>query len=316
MKRIILSTLVLLLMAGAASAQKKAKKAKKAEAAAPVELAVAPDTVSLDRFSYAVGMANSNGLKNYLAQRMNIDTTKYMADFLRGFNEMANSNDPALKAYAAGLQIGDQVGNQMVGNLNQEITGNADTTFVNKAEFLRGFIAGLQASDPALTVDSAAQIAQRQFDFYHKELMEKKYGDNRRAGEAFLAENAKKDSVVTLPSGLQYKVLVAGNGEVPQANSKVEVNYEGRLIDGTVFDSSYKRNKPQEFGVGGVIPGFSEALQLMPVGSTWEIYIPQELAYGERETPNSPIKPYSALIFKVELISIKAAPAPKVPAAD
>lgn len=316
MKRIILSTLVLLLMAGAASAQKKAKKAKKAEVAAPVELAVAPDTVSLDRFSYAVGMANSNGLKNYLAQRMNIDTTKYMADFLRGFNEMANSNDPALKAYAAGLQIGDQVGNQMVGNLNQEITGNADTTFVNKAEFLRGFIAGLQASDPALTVDSAAQIAQRQFDFYHKELMEKKYGDNRRAGEAFLAENAKKDSVVTLPSGLQYKVLVAGNGEVPQANSKVEVNYEGRLIDGTVFDSSYKRNKSQEFGVGGVIPGFSEALQLMPVGSTWEIYIPQELAYGERETPNSPIKPYSALIFKVELISIKAAPAPKVPAAD
>ena len=316
MKRIILSTLVLLLMAGAASAQKKAKKAKKAEAAAPVELAVAPDTVSLDHFSYAVGMANSNGLKNYLAQRMNIDTTKYMADFLRGFNEMANSTDPALKAYAAGLQIGDQVGNQMVGNLNQEITGNADTTFVNKAEFLRGFIAGLQASDPALTVDSAAQIAQRQFDFYHKELMEKKYGDNRRAGEAFLAENAKKDSVVTLPSGLQYKVLVAGNGEVPQANSKVEVNYEGRLIDGTVFDSSYKRNKPQEFGVGGVIPGFSEALQLMPVGSTWEIYIPQELAYGERETPNSPIKPYSALIFKVELISIKAAPAPKVPAAD
>ena len=316
MKRIILSTLVLLLIAGAASAQKKAKKAKKAEAAAPVELAVAPDTVSLDRFSYAVGMANSNGLKNYLAQRMNIDTTKYMADFLRGFNEMANSNDPALKAYAAGLQIGDQVGNQMVGNLNQEITGNADTTFVNKAEFLRGFIAGLQASDPALTVDSAAQIAQRQFDFYHKELMEKKYGDNRRAGEAFLAENAKKDSVVTLPSGLQYKVLVAGNGEVPQANSKVEVNYEGRLIDGTVFDSSYKRNKPQEFGVGGVIPGFSEALQLMPVGSTWEIYIPQELAYGERETPNSPIKPYSALIFKIELISIKAAPAPKVPAAD
>ena len=316
MKRISLSTLVLLLMAGAASAQKKAKKAKKAEAAAPVELAVAPDTVSLDHFSYAVGMANSNGLKNYLAQRMNIDTTKYMADFLRGFNEMANSNDPALKAYAAGLQIGDQVGNQMVSNLNQEITGNADTTFVNKAEFLRGFIAGLQASDPALTVDSAAQIAQRQFDFYHKELMEKKYGDNRRAGEAFLAENAKKDSVVTLPSGLQYKVLVAGNGEVPQANSKVEVNYEGRLIDGTVFDSSYKRNKPQEFGVGGVIPGFSEALQLMPVGSTWEIYIPQELAYGERETPNSPIKPYSALIFKVELISIKAAPAPKVPAAD
>lgn len=316
MKRIILSTLVLLLMAGAVSAQKKAKKAKKANIAIPVEVVTAPDTVSVDRFSYAVGFANSNGLKNYLAQRMEIDTTKYMGDFLRGFNEMANSTDPALKAYAAGLQIGDQVGHQMVAQINQQITDNPDTAFINKAEFLRGFIAAIQMTDPTLTMDSASQIARNQFEYYNKELMEKKYGDNRRAGEAFLTENAKKDSVVTLPSGLQYKVLVAGNGEVPQANSKVEVNYEGRLIDGTVFDSSYKRNKPQEFGVGGVIPGFSEALQLMPVGSTWEIYIPQELAYGERETPNSPIKPYSALIFKVELISIKAAPAPKVPAAD
>ena len=314
MKRIILSTLVLLLMAGAVSAQKKAKKAKKANIAIPVEVVTAPDTVSVDRFSYAVGFANSNGLKNYLAQRMEIDTTKYMGDFLRGFNEMANSTDPALKAYAAGLQIGDQVGHQMVAQINQQITDNPDTAFINKAEFLRGFIAAIQMTDPTLTMDSASQIARNQFEYYNKELMEKKYGDNRRAGEAFLAENAKKDSVVTLPSGLQYKILVAGNGEVPQANSKVEVNYEGRLIDGTVFDSSYKREKPQEFGVGGVIPGFSEALQLMPTGSTWEIYIPQELGYGERETPNSPIKPYSALIFKVELLSVKAAPAPKVPA--
>ena len=314
MKRIILSTLVLLLMAGAVSAQKKAKKAKKANIAIPVEVVTAPDTVSVDRFSYAVGFANSNGLKNYLAQRMEIDTTKYMGDFLRGFNEMANSTDPALKAYAAGLQIGDQVGHQMVAQINQQITDNPDTAFINKAEFLRGFIAAIQMTDPTLTMDSASQIARNQFEYYNKELMEKKYGDNRRAGEAFLTENAKKDSVVTLPSGLQYKILVAGNGEVPQANSKVEVNYEGRLIDGTVFDSSYKREKPQEFGVGGVIPGFSEALQLMPTGSTWEIYIPQELGYGERETPNSPIKPYSALIFKVELLSVKAAPAPKVPA--
>ena len=150
-------------------------------------------------------------------------------------------------------------------------------------------------------------------DYYHQQLMEKKYGDNRLAGEAFLAENAKKDSVIVLPSGVQYKVLVAGTGETPQANSKVEVNYEGRLIDGTVFDSSYKRNKPQEFGVGSVIPGFSEALQLMKEGSTWEIYIPQELGYGDREMSNSPIKPYSALIFKVELLSVKPAPTPKVP---
>ena len=296
MKRIIIFSLIALVAAGSVSAQKKAKKAKtskqpKIEVAAPA----APDTVSVDRFSYAIGYANSNGLTGYLSQRMGIDTTKYMNDFLRGFREMTTYNDPALKAYAAGLQIGDQVSNQMLENINKEITDD-------------------QQSDTTITADSAMHIAQRQMEFYHNELMERKYGDNRRAGEAFLAENAKKDSVVTLPSGLQYKIIKQGDGEVPKSNSKVEVNYEGRLIDGTVFDSSYKRNKPQEFGVMGVIPGFSEALQLMPVGSEWEIYIPQELGYGDRENPNSPIKPYSALIFKVELVGVKAAPTPKIPA--
>ena len=315
MKRIIIFSLIALVAAGSVSAQKKAKKAKtskqpKIEVAAPA----APDTVSVDRFSYAIGYANSNGLTGYLSQRMGIDTTKYMNDFLRGFREMTTYNDPALKAYAAGLQIGDQVSNQMLENINKEITDDPSANFVNKSEFLRGFLAGIQQSDTTITADSAMHIAQRQMEFYHNELMERKYGDNRRAGEAFLAENAKKDSVVTLPSGLQYKIIKQGDGEVPKSNSKVEVNYEGRLIDGTVFDSSYKRNKPQEFGVMGVIPGFSEALQLMPVGSEWEIYIPQELGYGDRENPNSPIKPYTALIFKVELVGVKAAPTPKIPA--
>ena len=257
MKRIIIFSLIALVAAGSVSAQKKAKKAKiskqpKIEVAAPA----APDTVSVDRFSYAIGYANSNGLTGYLSQRMGIDTTKYMNDFLRGFREMTTYNDPALKAYAAGLQIGDQ----MLENINKEITDDPSANFVNKSEFLRGFLAGIQQSDTTITADSAMHIAQRQMEFYHDELMERKYGDNRRAGEAFLAENAKKDSVVTLPSGLQYKIIKQGDGEVPKSNSKVEVNYEGRLIDGTVFDSSYKRNKPQEFGVMGVIPGFSEAL--------------------------------------------------------
>ena len=156
-------------------------------------------------------------------------------------------------------------------------------------------------------------VASHQMEYYHDQLMERKYGDNRIAGEKFLAENAKKDSVVSLPSGLQYKILKAGTGEKPGENSRVEVNYEGRLIDGTVFDSSYKRNKTQEFSVNGVVPGFSEALKLMPVGSTWEIYLPHELAYGTRENRNSPIKPFSTLIFKVELVSVKAAPQPKIP---
>ena len=316
MKKLIIFALVSLMAVGNASAQTKAKKAKAAKKANTevVVPAATVDTVSVDRFSYAIGLANSNGLTRYLAQRLGIDTTQNMNDFIRGFQEMTKVNDPALKAYSAGLQIGDQVLNQMLPNVNKQITDNPDSAFVNKEEFLRGFLAGALRTDTSITADSAAAIADRQMEYYHNQLMEKKYGDNRRAGEAFLAENAKKDSVVTLPSGLQYKVIKQGDGEVPKANSKVEVNYEGRLIDGTVFDSSYKRNKPQEFGVGGVIPGFSEALQLMPVGSEWEIYIPQELGYGDRENPNSPIKPFSALIFKVELVGVKAAPTPKVPA--
>lgn len=317
MKRIVLSTLILLVAAGTVCAQKKASKKKvakkaKTEAAAPVK--IAPDTVSVKDFSYCLGVANSNGLKQYLQQQLRIDTAQYMDDFLRGFKEAANDPTNAkMKAYAAGLQIADQVMNQMLPQANKQITDNRDSAFVNQAEFLRGFLEAT-TNNGSVTSDSAMKVAERQMEYYHDQLMEKKYGDNRIAGEKFLAENAKKDSVVTLPSGLQYKIIKAGTGEKPGENSKVEVNYEGRLIDGTVFDSSYKRNKPQEFSVNGVVPGFSEALKLMPAGSTWEIYIPQELAYGARETRNSPIKPFSTLIFKVELISVKAAPQPKIPA--
>ncbi len=317
MKRIALSTLILLVAAGTVCAQKKASKKKvakkaKTEAAAPVK--IAPDTVNVKDFSYCLGAANSNGLKQYLQQQLRIDTAQYMDDFLRGFKEAANDPTNAkMKAYAAGLQIADQVMNQMLPQANKQITDNRDSAFVNQAEFLRGFLEATTNSG-SVTSDSAMKVAERQMEYYHDQLMEKKYGENRIAGEKFLAENAKKDSVVTLPSGLQYKIIKAGTGEKPGENSKVEVNYEGRLIDGTVFDSSYKRNKPQEFSVNGVVPGFSEALKLMPAGSTWEIYIPQELAYGARETRNSPIKPFSTLIFKVELISVKAAPQPKIPA--
>ena len=120
------------------------------------------------------------------------------------------------------------------------------------------------------------------------------------AGQAFLADNKTKDGVVTLPDGLQYKILTAGTGPMPTKDQTVKVNYEGTLIDGTVFDSSYKRGEPIEFGVTQVIPGWTEVLQLMPVGSTWMVYIPSNLAYGA--TGQGPIGPNQTLIFKVELI--------------
>jgi FKBP-type peptidyl-prolyl cis-trans isomerase FklB len=127
---------------------------------------------------------------------------------------------------------------------------------------------------------------------------------NKVAGDAFLATNKKKQGVVTLPSGLEYKIVVPGKGEKPAATDSVTVNYEGKLIDGTVFDSSYTRGEPAVFPVNAVIPGWVEALQLMPKGSTWELYIPASLAYGEQGAPPS-IGPNEMLIFKVELLDIK-----------
>jgi FKBP-type peptidyl-prolyl cis-trans isomerase len=128
--------------------------------------------------------------------------------------------------------------------------------------------------------------------------------ENKQAGEAFLAQNKSKEGVVTLPSGLQYKILKAGNGKKPAATDSVECNYRGTLINGTEFDSSYKRGQPATFGVTQVIPAWQEALQLMPVGSKWQLFVPSGLAYGERGAGRD-IGPNSALIFEVELLGIK-----------
>jgi len=127
---------------------------------------------------------------------------------------------------------------------------------------------------------------------------------NKTEGEAFLAANKDKEGVVTLPSGLQYKILKAGDGTKPTASDQVVCNYKGTLVNGTEFDSSYKRGQPATFGVGQVIKGWTEALQLMPVGSKWQLFIPSSLAYGERGEPRGGIEPNETLIFEVEVLSI------------
>ena len=183
--------------------------------------------------------------------------------------------------------------------MNKQINDSVD--LLNKQRFIEGFRSAI-AGNATLTGDSAQTLASKQLEYYNNVKMEAKYGKNRTDGEAFLKANAKKDSVKTTPSGLQYKVLTMGTGETPTATDKVKVNYEGKLIDGTVFDSSYQRNQPATFGCNQVIKGWTEALTMMPVGSTWELYIPQELGYGSREAGKIP--PFSTLIFKVELLEI------------
>lgn len=150
------------------------------------------------------------------------------------------------------------------------------------------------------------QTAQKELAAKQQEKTKVLAEKNKKEGEIFLAENKKKKGVKTLPSGLQYKVITEGKGKMPKATDTVTVNYKGMLIDGTEFDSSFKRNEPATFPVSGVIKGWTEALQLMKEGSKWQLVIPADLAYGERGTPGGPIGPNAVLIFEVELLSIKS----------
>ena len=286
---------VMMCMTVSAAQKKKVKKQQ------PVVEKV--DTISSRDFSYLMGKANTMGLKDYLVQRLGVDTT-YLADFIQGFDSATLTEaDKRTKARLAGIEIRQQVEGQIVPQVSKQISDSLQV--LQSDRFVAGFRAGISGENDELPIsmDSTQAVVRKQMDYYHKQEMERKFGPNRKAGEEFLKENAKKDGVVTTPSGLQYKVLTKGEGEVPTATQRVKVNYEGKLLDGTVFDSSYKRNEPTTFACNQVIKGWTEALTMMPVGSKWELYIPQELAYGERETGN--IKPFSMLIFTGELLEIE-----------
>ena len=257
----------------------------------------------IDTVSYAIGLAQTQGLKQYLVNQLGVDTA-YIDAFIKGLNEGANAgDDKQTAAYYAGIQIGQQISNQMVKGINHELFGDDSTKTISMKNFLAGFIAGTTGKKQLMTIDEAATTAQTKMQQIKAQYAEKQFGENKAAGEKFLAANAKKEGVKVLPSGVQYKVLKEGNGEIPADTSLVKVHYEGKLIDGTVFDSSYKRGEPVDFRANQVIKGWTEALTHMPAGSVWEVYIPQALAYGERQSGQ--IKPFSTLIFKIELISVK-----------
>ncbi len=258
----------------------------------------------IDTLSYALGMSSTQGLKNHLISRMNVDTA-YMAEFIKGLNEGINMTTKKDAAYLAGIQIGQQVAGErgMMENINRELFGNDSTQTISKSNFVAGFITGTLEKAGLMTMEEASAYSQAKMEAVKAKALETTYGANKKAGEDFLAENKGKEGVVTTPSGLQYKVLVEGKGEIPADTCKVKVNYKGTLIDGTEFDSSFKRNEPATFRANQVIKGWTEALTLMPVGSKWELYIPQELAYGTRDTGT--IKPFSTLVFEVELLSIE-----------
>ena len=256
-----------------------------------------------DTLTYKVGMLNSQGMKMYLANQMGMDTT-YMDEFYRGLITATRSgDDPKSNAYTVGLLMGQNFGSRFVEGLSLQMFGGDTTEVIDINTVLAGLIDALEGREK-FNIDSTRRTINSDMRALAAHHLEAKYGANREAGEKFLAENKTKEGVVTTPSGLQYRVVEQGTGPVPVDSQVVYVCYEGRTIDGNIFDSSYRNNdsRPTEFRLRGLIQGFREALLMMPKGSKWEIYIPQELAYGEQETAGAQIMPFSALIFKVHLV--------------
>ncbi len=284
-------------VAGAVFAtQAVAKKKNDSKPIAPVSAPISIVT-GVDSLSYAAGQALTEGLIPYIQQQLHVNTA-YMEDFIQGMREALNTqNDPRYTARQAGIQIAQMAKERMVPGLNKDLQDTPDS--IKAQLFFEGFIAAIKNDSTVMNKAEADQFFRTRMETNSNIKAEKK----AEAGKAWLAENAKKPGVVTLPSGLQYKVITEGKGAKPTAQQEVTVKYEGHLIDGTEFDSSYKRN-PQttKFRCDQVIKGWTEALTLMPVGSKWELYIPQELGYGSRAAGNIP--PYSTLIFTVELVDI------------
>lgn len=281
------------------SAKDKKEKNKKNATEAPMQVSLQS---SEDTLTYAAGKALTEGLTQYLTRQFGI-TEAQKPEFIRGLKEaFAQRKDSTFSAYSAGIMIAEQLNKSMLPGLKNELgVSNEDLVFA-------GFLAGVN-QDNSLMTDADAQ---KRFQDARKAAADKQQAAkklegeaNKKAGEEFLSKNKTKEGVVTTESGLQYRIIKAGNGPKPKATDKVEVVYEGRTLDGKVFDATAKHGTESDtFNVGGLIKGWTEALQLMPVGSKWELFIPQELAYGERGAGGD-IPPYSALVFTLELVGIK-----------
>ena len=302
MKKLIILFMLLVPYVATSQAAPDKKKTKKQTENVVSTPAVVLNT-SADSVSYAAGMSLTNGLMPFLQQQYGLDET-FMDDFLRGFEEAIRAKvDNATKAYGAGISIAAMLEDRMVPGITEEFK-DSDSPIQHDL-LVQGFIASLK-KDTTFFQQEAAETLMRTTRDAVKHAKEEAA---KEEGRKFLAENATKEGVKTLPSGLQYKVLREGTGKVADVNDEVVVKYEGRLIDGTIFDSSYERNpQTSKFRPNQVIKGWTEALSMMPEGSKWELYIPENLAYGERQAGKIPA--FSTLIFTVEVdevIKAKAA---------
>lgn len=264
----------------------------------------------VDSLSYEMGLASSQGLKEIISQQYNVDTA-YIDEFLKGVKEGALAGDDKKKAaYLVGIQIGQQISQQMVRGTEQQIFGDDSTRHLSVKNVLAGFIAGVKNKDiikvngQQMTPEMAFELVNKKMEQMRSEQMEKRFSKEKKAGEDYVKKYAKQAGVRTLQGGVLYRVITEGNGPLAKATDTVKVTYEGRLADGKVFDSTDQHGgTPVEMVPQGVIPGMGVALTHMPKGSTWEICIPAEMAYGSQNNPVIP--PFSPLVFKVTLVDIK-----------
>ena len=297
MKKILVMALaVLATTAFAATPGKKDKKQKKTaqtEQAAPVQLISQSDSLS-----YAAGAYTTRGLMDYVKQQYGVDSTNIQA-FVEGIKEgISRKSDKLFNARNAGLQIAQMLETRIYPNVSNDVK-NSDLT-IDSLTFNQGFIDAVLGDT---TVMKTAD-ANRYFETTMREAKRKAEEAYKAENVAWLKDNAAKQGVQTLPSGLQYKVITEGKGAVAAKDDEVTVRYAGHTIDGKEFDSSYKRNPDTtKFRPDQVIKGWTEALCMMPEGSKWELYIPQELAYGSRQAGS--IKPYSTLVFTVEVVKVE-----------
>jgi len=253
------------------------------------------EPVDGETFSYAFGVANADGLRQYLQMQEGVDSAHMRYALEAMCENMSDEQAAILKARAAGAKLAKMNTEQVLPMMNVQAAGSKTANYADMKAFNRGLADAINGK-ASMTSDSAANLVQRQMDYQ---------SDTYRVkNEQWLADNAKQKDVKTLPGGVQYRILTKGNGPVPTDTSTVEVNYEGKLIDGTVFDSSYERGQSITFPVNGVIKGWQDALKAMPEGSIWELFIPQAKGYGDKGTRSIP--PYSTLIFKVELLNANA----------